>query len=183
MQIQTLRLERDCYNEPLHKNNYKMTCAPIENSGQPGHSPSLIRVVGVPMKKAWVLSYPVWVKPIKRTVKTLISETLLGTKVSLLVLSCSGSNAVGKHNLNMSRPDHEKENVLYKLLRTMVKVLSVFKVWWIGASLQIRICLKSRLHRHRIFQMEGNDDDPRLHTAYNRWSNAQIKRSPRCSSV
>ena len=35
-----------------------MTCAPIEDSDQPGHPPSLIRVFAVRMKKAWVLSYP-----------------------------------------------------------------------------------------------------------------------------
>ena len=33
-------------------------CAPSEDSGQPGHPPSLIRVFAVRMKKAWVLSYP-----------------------------------------------------------------------------------------------------------------------------
>ena len=33
-------------------------CAPSENSDQPGHPPSLIRVFAVRMKKAWVLSYP-----------------------------------------------------------------------------------------------------------------------------
>ena len=32
--------------------------APSEDSGQPGHPPSLIRVFAVRMKKAWVLSYP-----------------------------------------------------------------------------------------------------------------------------
>ena len=35
-----------------------MACAPIEDSDQPGHPPSLIRVFAVRMKKAWVLSYP-----------------------------------------------------------------------------------------------------------------------------
>ena len=33
-------------------------CAPSEDSDQPGHPPSLIRVFAVRMKKAWVLSYP-----------------------------------------------------------------------------------------------------------------------------
>ena len=33
-------------------------CAPSEDSAQPGHLPSLIRVFTVRMKKAWVLSYP-----------------------------------------------------------------------------------------------------------------------------
>ena len=33
-------------------------CAPSEDSDQPGHLPSLIRVFAVRMKKAWVPSYP-----------------------------------------------------------------------------------------------------------------------------
>ena len=44
--------------EPPHDKTNKMACAPIEDSDQPGHPPSLIRVVTVRMKKAWVLSYP-----------------------------------------------------------------------------------------------------------------------------
>ena len=43
--------------EPRHvKTN--SDCAPSEDSDQPGHLPSLIRVFAVRMKKAWVLSYP-----------------------------------------------------------------------------------------------------------------------------
>ena len=34
-----------------------MACAPSDDSDQPGHPPSLIRVFAVRMKKAWVLSY------------------------------------------------------------------------------------------------------------------------------
>ena len=37
--------------------NNKMACAPSEDSDQPGHPPSLIRVFAVRMKKAWVISY------------------------------------------------------------------------------------------------------------------------------
>ena len=33
-------------------------CAPSEDSDQPGHPPSLIRVFAVRLKKAWVLRYP-----------------------------------------------------------------------------------------------------------------------------
>ena len=33
-------------------------CAPSEDSDQPGHPPSLIRVFAVRMKKTWVLIYP-----------------------------------------------------------------------------------------------------------------------------
>ena len=39
-------------------NNNKMACAPIEDSDQPGHPPSLIRVFAVRMKNAEVFSYP-----------------------------------------------------------------------------------------------------------------------------
>ena len=41
--------------EPLRYKTNKMECAPSEDSDQPGHSPSLIRVLAVRMKKAWVL--------------------------------------------------------------------------------------------------------------------------------
>ena len=44
--------------EPAHDRTNKMTCAPSEDSDQPGHPPSLIRVFAVHMKKAWILSYP-----------------------------------------------------------------------------------------------------------------------------
>ena len=38
--------------------NQQCCCAPSEDSDQPGHLPSLIRVFAVRTKKAWVLSYP-----------------------------------------------------------------------------------------------------------------------------
>ena len=38
--------------------NQQNECAPSEDSDQPGHPPSLIRVFAVRMMKAWVLSYP-----------------------------------------------------------------------------------------------------------------------------
>ena len=44
--------------EPLHDKINKMAWAPSEDSDQPGHPPSLIRVFAVRMKKPWVLSYP-----------------------------------------------------------------------------------------------------------------------------
>ena len=44
--------------ELLHDKTNKMTCAPSEDSDQPGHSPSLIRVFTVRIKKACVLSSP-----------------------------------------------------------------------------------------------------------------------------
>ena len=38
--------------------NQQKECAPSEDSDQPGHPPSLIRVFAVCMKKAWVFRYP-----------------------------------------------------------------------------------------------------------------------------
>ena len=38
--------------------NQQYGCAPSEDSDQPGHPPSLIRVFAVRMKKGWNLSYP-----------------------------------------------------------------------------------------------------------------------------
>ena len=44
--------------EGIHDKTNKITCAPSEDSDQPGHPPSLIRVFAIRMKKPWVLSYP-----------------------------------------------------------------------------------------------------------------------------
>ena len=43
--------------KPPHDKTNKITCAPSEDSDQPGHPPSLIRVFAVRKKKAWNLSY------------------------------------------------------------------------------------------------------------------------------
>ena len=50
-------LVRETTDEPPHDKTNKMTCAPSEDSDQPGHPPSLIRVFAVCTKKAGVLSY------------------------------------------------------------------------------------------------------------------------------
>ena len=99
-----------CFNmkiEPRHDKPNKMICAPSEDSDQPGHPPSLIRISAVRLKQTWALSYPVcaqrrlwsdWVE-CPGWSETLIrlggcpgwSESSLGTKVILLVLSWGGS--------------------------------------------------------------------------------------------
>ena len=45
-------------NEPLHDKTNKITCATSKDSYQPVHSPSLISVFAVCMKKNGVLVYP-----------------------------------------------------------------------------------------------------------------------------
>ena len=42
------------YYEPRHEKNQQNECAPSEDSDQPGHPPSLIRVFAVRMKNALV---------------------------------------------------------------------------------------------------------------------------------
>ena len=44
--------------EPARDKTKKTACAPSEDSDQPGHSPSLIRVFAVRIMKVWVLSDP-----------------------------------------------------------------------------------------------------------------------------
>ena len=44
-------------NERSHDKTNQMACASSEESDQPGHPPSLIRVFAVRMKKAMVFSY------------------------------------------------------------------------------------------------------------------------------
>ena len=60
--------------------NQQCGCAPSEDSDQPGHPPSLIRVFAVRMKKACVLSYPLSAQ-----------RSLWSDWVDLLILSCRGS--------------------------------------------------------------------------------------------
>ena len=73
--------------------NQQNVCAPSEDSDQPGHPPSLIRVFAIRIKKAWVFSYPLsaqrrlwsdWRMP--RLILVFAWRT-----VTLLVLSCRGS--------------------------------------------------------------------------------------------
>ena len=86
----TIGMSQTAEHEPLHDKTNKMACAASEDSDQPGHPPSLIRVFAVRMMKALTLSYPG---------KTLIrlggcpgwSESSLGAYAILLVLSRGGS--------------------------------------------------------------------------------------------
>ena len=74
--------------------NQETECAPSEDSDQPGHPLSLIRVFAVHMKKACVLSYPL---SAQRRLWTDRADAqadpwvFAGRTVTLLVLSCRGS--------------------------------------------------------------------------------------------
>ena len=85
--------------EPPRDKTNKMAFAPSEDSDQPGHPPSLIRVFAVRMKKAWVLIYPL---SVQRRLFRLgrcpgWSESLLGAHTTLLVLS-RGSSIISDYH-------------------------------------------------------------------------------------
>ena len=78
--------------------NQQNECAPSEDSDQPGHPPSLIRVFAVRIKKPWVLSYPLSAQRRLRSEdsdQTGHPPSLIwvfgGCTLILLVLSCRGS--------------------------------------------------------------------------------------------
>ena len=68
-----------------------MACAPSENSGQPGHLPSLIRVFAACMKKPWVLSYWAHSKDWSESVDSQADLNLRWAHRSLFVFPCSVS--------------------------------------------------------------------------------------------
>ena len=73
--------------------NRQSDCVPSEDSDQPGHLPSLIRVFVFRMKKAWVLSYPLSAS--KDSDHTGLIPRLIWVfpwRTVTLVLSCRGSS-------------------------------------------------------------------------------------------
>ena len=79
---------------PLHDKTNKMTCAPSEDSDQPVHLPSLMRIFAVRMKKHGPLNYLLsaqWRLWSEWANAQGWSASSLGAHVILLVLSCGGS--------------------------------------------------------------------------------------------
>ena len=60
--LQILHLRKTILIRAASWQNQQNDCAPSEDSDQPGHPPSLIRVFAVRMKKARVFSYPLSVQ-------------------------------------------------------------------------------------------------------------------------
>ena len=77
--------------EPPHDKTNKMTCASIKNSDQPGHPPSLIRVLAVHMKKYGPLT-TYWVHSEDSNQTGRMPKLIFAGHVILLVLLCGGSN-------------------------------------------------------------------------------------------
>ena len=73
--------------------NQQSECASREDSDQPGHPPSLIRVFAVRMKKRWTLSFPLAHSEDSDQTGRMsrLIWVFAGRKLILLVLSCRGS--------------------------------------------------------------------------------------------
>ena len=81
-----------CIIEPPHDKTNKVACAPSEDSEQPGHPPSLIRVFAVGIKKEWVLGCPLSAqRRLRSSGCPGWFESSLGAHATLLVLSWGGS--------------------------------------------------------------------------------------------
>ena len=115
--------EKHCFDRSSCKSattwqNQHNECAPSENSDQPGHLPSLIRVFAVHMKKAWVPSYPL---SAKRRLWSGWSETSLGAH-SFCWFCCVVAQIIYIEACDM----HSKENnqTLIRLLLTQLYTLA-----------------------------------------------------------
>ena len=76
--------------------NQQSECAPSEDSDQPGHPPSLIRVLTVRMKKLCFLSYPLSASEDSNQLGRMprLIWVVAGRTLTLLVLSCRGWNVL-----------------------------------------------------------------------------------------
>ena len=88
------RGQRHCstlwYKRAASWQNQQNDYAPSEDSDQPGHPPSLIRVFAVRLKKVWALSYPLSAQRRQRMPRLI--WVFAGRTVILLLLSRGGSN-------------------------------------------------------------------------------------------
>ena len=72
--------------------NQQCGCSTSEDSDQPGHPPSLIRVFAVRMKKPWVLTHLAHREDSDQTGRMpRLIWNFSGRTVTLMVLSCTGS--------------------------------------------------------------------------------------------
>ena len=117
--------------EPQHNKTNEMTCGPSEDSDQPGHASSLIKIFAVRLKKPWVFSFPLsasW------------SESSLGGQVILLVFFfCCGSNVtvfVQNRNVNGG---------VIKLCIVPIFIIQVFHIFLVSAkSIILLLCELSK---------------------------------------
>ena len=129
--------------------NQQNDCAPSEDSDQPGHQPSLIRVFAVRMKKAWVLSYPL-------SVQRGLTWVFAWRTVILLVLSCRGSLGPGivfllylvRRNIYSVRSNIKNTCKMWKSACAWLlqRIAGTFPVWN-ADDLHRLILQKAQIHR------------------------------------
>ena len=92
--------------EPPHDKTNKMACAPSEDSDQPGHPPSLIRVFAVRMKIAWVLSYPL---SAQRRLWSVWANVQADLSLCWAHMSFCWFCHEAAHRSSINEPEHEKK--------------------------------------------------------------------------
>ena len=97
--------------------NQQNDCAPSEDSDQPWHPPSLIRVFAVRMKKAWVLSYQLSAQPRFWWMPRLI-WVFAGRTDIVLALSRGGSFCVSQNMQEFE--SYLKKTCLYSIWQICV---------------------------------------------------------------
>ena len=120
----------------LHNNsaatwqNQQSECVPSEDSDQPGHPPSLIRIFAVRMKKAWVISYPLSAQ------QSLWSDW--ADAQADLSLRWAHTHLVGFYWGGSYRELDEDSEMLVWWITIRIKLKSLF--WWVG-SFRLSVCL------------------------------------------
>ena len=147
--------------EPSHDKTNKMACAPSEDSDQPGHPPSLIRVFACAWRKLGSLA-TLWAHS-EDSDQTWRMPRLIwvfaGRIVILLVLSWGGSltkqpfHVFHKFHINCPRVFYHmtisNEGLLHSKEQILCNVWSLwyfFLTWrWITAMISSLTCLKANL--------------------------------------
>ena len=123
-------------NEPPHDKTNKIAGAPSEDSDQPGHPPSLIRVFAVRMNKAWVLSYPLSASEDSDQTGRCPgwSESSLGAHATLLVLSWGGSNTTTEKVTICKQWDTGQNVTFHRTFRDIVRTAVCWQTTIIRAA-------------------------------------------------
>ena len=123
-----------CTYDPPHDITNNITCAPSEDSDQPGHPPSLIRVFAVRVKTHWALNYLLstqW-----KLIRLGGSNSSLGAHVILLLLFVQ--RLIYAKNLKNLLLWNRKANDLESFFAaSYTRVLLNLCKWWLWVDLDL----------------------------------------------
>ena len=130
-----------------------MTCAPSEDSDQPGYPASLIRVFAVHMKNHWFLNYPL-------SAQRRFWLDWADAHAILLAFSCGGSNATllmpsSRCFTKQYEPRHEK-TCLREILVIETSGIILTKQRTIQVLIRLRGCVVVRIGIKQVFSWRGS---------------------------